>query len=221
MPNVTLEREVTQGGRKTWNGRSYLWVKRGFDVLASAMACILLAIPMLLIALVIKLDSPGPVIYKHRRAGKNGKHFQMYKFRTMYINADEMFQRFTPEQKEEWNKNFKLENDPRVTRVGKFLRKSSMDELPQFLNILKGELSVVGPRPITDKELELYGEDKALLLSITPGLTGYWQTYARSDCSYAQRIEMELSYAKNANFWWDVKIMFATVGSVIRGRGAK
>ena len=105
--------------------------------------------------------------------------------------------------------------------IGNFLRKSSLDELPQLFNILKGELSVVGPRPIVDEELEKYGENKEKFLSVIPGLTGYWQAYARSNCTYEQRIEMELCYVENANFWWDIKIMFATVGSVLSGRGAK
>ena len=175
---------------------------------------------MALIALLIRLESPGAVFYVHNRVGKDGKVLPLLKFRSMYSNADEMIKNFTPEQKAEWKLNFKLENDPRITRVGRFLRRSSLDELPQLINILKGELSIVGPRPVVSEELEKYGRNKEKFLSITPGLTGYWQAYARSNCTYEQRMEMELYYVDNASFWWDIKIMFATVGTVLRGKGA-
>ncbi len=202
-------------------GRGYLIAKRAFDLVLSIIGLVFCIIPIGIIALLIKIDSPGPVFFLHHRIGKNGKNLPLLKFRSMYVNSKEMFEEFTPEQKKEWEQNFKLENDPRVTKVGKFLRQSSLDELPQILNILKGDLSVVGPRPIVQEELERYGENKAKFLSVTPGLTGYWQAYARSTCTYEQRMEMELFYVENANFWWDIKIMFATVGAVLRGRGAK
>lgn len=201
--------------------RSYIIAKRALDIVASALGLAVCILPMLIIIALIKLESPGPAIYVHHRIGKNGKPLPLLKFRTMYKNADRMIDQFTPEQKAEWEENFKLENDPRITRVGKFLRRSSMDELPQLVNILKGELSVVGPRPIVDEELERYGENKMKFLSVTPGLTGYWQAYARSTCTYEQRMKMELYYVENASFWWDIKIMFATVGAVLRGHGAK
>ena len=176
---------------------------------------------MLLIALLIRLESPGAAFYTHNRIGKNGKPLPLLKFRTMYKDADKMLDRFTEEQKKEWEENFKVTDDPRITKIGKFLRKSSIDELPQLVNVLKGELSLVGPRPIVTEELLRYGENQEKFLSATPGLTGYWQAYARSNCSYEQRIEMELHYVENAGFWWDIKIMFATVGAVIRKEGAK
>lgn len=201
--------------------RGYLIAKRALDIVCSLLGIVVLALPMLLIALVIRLDSPGPAFYIHNRFGKNGAALPLLKFRTMRANADEIMKEFTPEQMEEWKKNFKLENDPRITRVGKFLRRSSLDELPQLLNILKGELSIVGPRPVVAEELERYGENKEKFLSVTPGLTGYWQAFARSNCTYEERMEMELHYVKNASFWWDIKIIFATVGAVLRGHGAK
>ena len=145
----------------------------------------------------------------------------MLKFRTMCINAEDMISQFTPEQRREWQENFKLVNDPRVTRFGRVLRKTSLDELPQLINIIKGDLALVGPRPIIADELERYGEFKEKLLSMTPGLTGYWQAYARSECSYQQRMAMELFYVDHASFWWDIRIIFATVHSVLRQRGAK
>lgn len=203
------------------HSHAYLAAKRLTDILLSAFACVILLVPMLLIALLIKLESPGPAIYIHHRIGKNGAPLPLLKFRSMHPNADELFDEFTPAQRAEWERDFKLENDPRVTRIGAFLRRSSMDELPQLLNILKGELSIVGPRPVVIEELERYGENKEKFLSVTPGLTGYWQAYARSTCSYEQRMEMELYYVDHANYWWDIRIMFATIGAVLKGHGAK
>lgn len=201
--------------------RSYLISKRIFDVVLASAGIAVCIVPIGIIALLIKMDSSGPVFYVHPRIGKNGKNIPLLKFRSMYSNADEMMKNFTPEQRKEWELNFKLENDPRITKIGSFLRKSSLDELPQLFNILKGELSLVGPRPIVQEELEKYGENQEKFLSVIPGLTGYWQAYARSNCTYEQRMEMELFYVENANFWWDIKIMFATVGAVLSGRGAK
>lgn len=176
---------------------------------------------MLIVAVAVRLDSKGSAIYKHKRRGQNGKIIYVYKFRSMVTNAEELIKSFTPEQKEEWEKNFKLDHDPRITKVGRFLRKTSLDELPQLLNIIKGDISIVGPRPIIDDELEKYGPYKDKLLSVPPGLTGYWQAYARSECTYEERMRMELYYIDNANFWWDIKIIFATIGPVLRGIGSK
>lgn len=204
------------GQRKT-----YLVAKRTLDILIAVIGLMITFLPMVIIAVLIKIETPGPAIYIHNRIGKNGRLLPILKFRSMVMNAEDMFDAFTPDQKVEWEKSFKLGNDPRITRIGKFLRRSSLDELPQLVNVLKGELSIVGPRPIVTEELERYGEDKAKFLSVTPGLTGYWQAYARSTCSYEERIDMELHYVDNANFWWDIKIIFATFVAVIRGRGAR
>ncbi len=199
----------------------YRGIKRVFDFTAALIALILLLVPMLIIALVIVIESPGAPIYVHNRIGKHGKQLPLLKFRSMHQNADRMIDSFTPEQKKEWEENFKLDNDPRITRVGNILRRTSLDELPQLINILTGDLSIVGPRPVVTEELERYGENQDTFLSVTPGLTGYWQAYARSSCTYEKRMEMELFYAENANLWWDIKILFATVGAVLKGRGAK
>ena len=201
--------------------RAYLVAKRVLDIVVAFVALMLALIPMAVIVLLIRLESPGPAIYVHNRIGKNGKPLQLLKFRSMLKNADQMIDSFSPEEKAEWEANYKLENDPRITKIGKFLRKSSLDELPQLINVLKGELSIVGPRPVVEEELERYGDQRAKFLSVTPGLTGYWQAYARSTCTYEERVEMELYYVDNANFWWDIKIMFATVGAVLRGKGAQ
>ncbi len=201
--------------------KGYLAIKRIFDIIASFLGILICFIPFCIIAVLVKLESPGPIFYIHKRIGKNGKVLPLLKFRSMYINSDEMIKSFTPGQKKEWEENFKLDDDPRVTRIGKILRRSSMDELPQLLNIIKGDLSIVGPRPIVQAELEKYGDNQSKLLSVTPGLTGYWQAYARSNCTYEQRMQMELYYVDHANFWWDIKIIFATVGAVLKGSGAK
>ncbi len=222
---ITEEEKVIPGtsvaGNKRKQKKSYLIAKRVLDVFLSVTGLVVCALPIAVISLLIKIESPGPVFYIHNRIGKNGKPLPLLKFRSMVAKAEDMIEAFTPEQKLEWLENFKLDNDPRVTRIGKILRQTSLDELPQLLNVLKGELSIVGPRPVVAEELDKYGENKDRFLSVTPGLTGYWQAYARSSVSYAQRIEMELFYVENANFWWDIKIMFATVGAVLRGRGAK
>lgn len=199
----------------------YTVIKRSFDILLSACAIVILLPCMLLICLIIKIDSPGPALYVHNRIGKNGRPLALYKFRSMYINAETMIASFTPEQKAEWEENFKLNHDPRITRVGQFLRKTSLDELPQLFNILIGNLSIVGPRPVVAEELEKYNTNKDVFLSVKPGLTGYWQAYARSDCSYERRMEMELYYVRNASLLWDIQILFATVGAVLKRRGAK
>lgn len=215
------EEQTYETARSHAQRKTYLVAKRVLDILISVVGLIVMFLPMVIITVLIKLETPGPAIYIHNRIGKDGSQLPLLKFRSMCMNAEDMVDSFTVEQKAEWEKNFKLDDDPRITRIGKFLRRSSLDELPQLFNVLKGQLSIVGPRPVVTEELEKYGEDKEKFLSVTPGLTGYWQAYARSTCSYEERMEMELFYVENANFWWDIKIIFATFGAVLRGHGAK
>lgn len=199
---------------------NYISIKRAIDVIISLIGLILLLPIFLLLAIIIKIDSKGPVFFSHTRYGKNGKKFKMYKFRTMYENAQDMIKDFTPEQMKEWKENFKLKDDPRITKVGKFLRKTSLDELPQIVNIIKGDLSIIGPRPVIEEELEKYGDNKDKFLSVTPGLTGYWQANGRSSTTYEQRMEMELYYIDHISPKLDVKIFFKTIESVIKKEGA-
>lgn len=199
----------------------YDFVKRFADIICSAIAIILLSPFFIIISIAIKATSKGPVIFVHNRVGKNGKKIGIYKFRSMVINAEELIEKFTPEQKEEFKKNFKLKNDPRITKIGKFLRKTSLDELPQLFNILKGDLSIVGPRPIMEVETKIYGEYKDMLLSVKPGLTGFWAANGRSDTSYKRRRAMEIYYVKKRSLLFDIKIIFKTVISVFKGDGAK
>ena len=198
----------------------YESIKRILDVIISSIGLILLLPVFLILAIIIKIDSKGPIIYAHKRIGKNGKEIKIYKFRTMYKNANEMIKDFTEEQMEEWKTNFKLKNDPRVTKVGNILRKTSLDELPQIINIIKGELSIIGPRPVVEEELEKYGSNKNKFLSITPGLTGFWQANGRSDTTYEQRMQMELYYVDNYNFKLDCQIFFKTFSAVLKKEGA-
>lgn len=199
---------------------TYLVIKRGLDIVFSFLALIVLSPVFLVLAILIKFDSKGSVFYKHKRIGKDGKYIYLYKFRTMYKNADELKKQFTKAQKEEFAREFKLKNDPRVTKIGRFLRKTSLDELPQLLNILKGDMALIGPRPVVDKEIEKYGMLKNIFLSVTPGLTGYWACNGRSCKNYDERIKLELFYVYNFCFKLDVKIFFKTIKSVITKEGA-
>ena len=208
-------------GDRNENRRFYHLVKRMIDIVLSLFGLVLISPFVVIIAILIKIDSKGPVFFKHHRIGKNGKPFSMYKFRTMKDGAEAMINDFTPEQLEEWNENFKLKDDPRITRIGKFLRKTSLDELPQLVNILRGDMSIVGPRPVIEVELEEYGNDKDEFLSIRPGLTGWWASNGRSEISYPERCSYELYYVRNESFWLDVKVMFLSVFSVFLHKGAR
>ena len=198
----------------------YLAIKRLIDIIGSLIGIILLSPIYIIIAILIKFDSPGKIVFGHTRKGKGGKDIKVYKFRTMYSNANEIFESFTSEHKEEYYKNFKLDNDPRVTKLGGFLRKTSLDELPQLFNILKGDMTIIGPRPIVEKEISKYGNKAEKLFSVVPGLAGYWQANGRSDTTYEERVEMDMYYIDNMSFYLDVKILFQTAISVLKGEGA-
>lgn len=201
-------------------GKIYGFFKRLFDLVLSLIGLIVLLPIFIIIFIVIKLDSKGAVFYGHNRIGKDGQIIKVYKFRTMVINSQEVFDNFTEEQKAEYYKSFKLENDPRITRVGNFLRKTSLDELPQLVNIIKGDMSIVGPRPIVQREVDLYGEYADKLVSVTPGLTGYWQANGRSDTTYEERVQMDMYYIDNRSFSMDLKIILKTIISVVKKEGA-
>ena len=202
----------------------FLIIKRLFDFISSLTMLILLLPVFALLSILVKAEDGGNVFYKHNRIGMNGKKIGVYKFRSMKLNADKLEDVLTPEQLEEYKKEFKIDNDPRITKIGDFLRKSSLDELPQLINILRGELSVIGPRPIIEPELQMYNEeDRIKFLSVKPGLTGYWQAYARNNATYesGERQKMELYYVDHACVWLDIKILFKTVVSVLKRDGAK
>ena len=178
---------------------------------------------LLFIAAWIYKDSPGQVIFKHVRIGKNGKPFPCYKFRTMCLDAqqklDDLLKK-DPAVRAEWEKDFKLKNDPRITRSGAFLRRTSLDELPQLLNVLKGEMSLVGPRPVIQDELARYGEFVDDYLMVKPGITGMWQVNGRSDTTYDERVQMDSWYVRNWSMWLDLMLLWRTVKAVVSGKGA-
>jgi Undecaprenyl-phosphate galactose phosphotransferase WbaP len=202
-----------------WN----LKFKHFMDIIIVSIGGVLLLPFFLLIALLIKLSSPGPVLYKHRRLGKDGKPFYAYKFRSMVIDAHERLDSLlnaNAELKKEWEENHKIQNDPRITGIGRFLRGTSIDEFPQFINILKGEMSLVGPRPIVDEEVERYGDDFYRIFSVRPGLTGLWQVSGRSDTDYNSRVTFDAYYLQSWSGWLDLWVILMTFGAVVRGRGA-
>jgi Undecaprenyl-phosphate galactose phosphotransferase WbaP len=202
-----------------WN----LGIKRFMDIVIVIAGGILLLPFFLLIALIVKINSPGPVLYKHKRLGKNGKPFYAYKFRTMVNNAEQKLKEIIeadPQLKIEWEKTHKLQKDPRITGFGKILRRTSIDEFPQLINILKGEMSLVGPRPIVTEEVAKYGDDYNRIFSNKPGLTGMWQVSGRSDANYYDRISYDTYYLQNWSIWLDLWILFKTFGVVFFGKGA-
>lgn len=219
--NIETTSLRTQSDVKTKISKKvYIKVKRVIDVILASIALILLSPLFAIIAIAIKIDSKGPVFFAHKRIGKNGNIIKLYKFRSMVINAEELIKSFTPEQMKEYKENYKLTNDPRITKVGKFLRKTSLDELPQLINIINGDLSIIGPRPVVADELEKYGTNKDKFLSVTPGLTGYWAANGRSNTTYEQRMEMELYYIDNLSLKMDIKVFFKTILSVVKKEGA-
>jgi len=202
-----------------WN----LAIKRFMDLFVVILGGILLLPFFLFVALLIKLNSPGPVLFKQKRLGMNGKYFYTYKFRSMVIDAEQQLQKILdadPAYKKEWTENYKLHNDPRITSIGRILRRTSIDEFPQMINILKGEMSLVGPRPIVDDEVKKYGEDYNRISSIKPGLTGLWQVSGRSDITYQDRVAYDTYYLQSWSVWLDLWIIFKTFGVMIFGKGA-
>ena len=204
---------------------AYRFVKRLVDIIGGLVGIVIL-IPMSLIIWmveVLKKENDGPLFYKQVRVGKNGKSFKVYKYRSMCVNADEKLKEYLKENDEarkEFKKYHKLKCDPRITKVGKVLRATSLDEFPQLINVLKGDMSLVGPRPVTDEEVEAYGNLKQKFLSVKPGLTGYWQVNGRSNTEYDDRVKMELYYVDNASLILDLKILLKTLIVVIKKEGA-
>ena len=214
IPHRITDRALIRRARAA-NGRA----KRAFDIIASAAALLFLAPAFLTIAVIMKLTDPGPIFYRHTRVGRHGKRFQCLKFRTMAIDSAERLAHILttdPYAAQEWETSQKLKNDPRVTPFGVFLRKTSLDELPQLINILRGEMSVVGPRPITRAELNRYGRERRYYLLVRPGLTGLWQVNGRSSVSYEKRIAYDRQYVEEWSWMTDVKIIVMTIPAVLK-----
>ncbi|ERK32226.1 sugar transferase [Clostridium intestinale URNW] len=220
MQNLDYNISKKINGEISMSLKIYSLFKRIFDVVSSTLLLIILSPLFLILIILVKLDSKGPVFFGHKRIGYKGETISVYKFRSMVQNAEEVLRNFTPEQKAEFEKNFKLDDDPRVTKIGAFLRKTSLDELPQLINIIKGDMSVVGPRPIVQKEVVKYGKYADKLFSVKPGLTGFWQANGRSDTTYDERVQMDMYYIDNRSTLLDIKILFKTVIAVIRKEGA-
>lgn len=198
-------------------------LKTLLDYLLALLALLLLWPLVLLLAILIKLEDGGNVFYAQMRIGRNGQLFGCYKFRTMCVDADAKLAHILetcPDSAAEWAADHKLKNDPRITKVGKFLRKTSLDELPQLLNVLMGSMSLVGPRPITSSEVDRYGSDIKYYYDVKPGLTGLWQVSGRNDVSYDKRVELDRWYAENWSFWLDVSILFKTIPVLVFRKGS-
>lgn len=210
--------------RNNLNSRSNIFVKRLFDLSCSILGLILISPLFLGLMLLVKVSSKGPVFFGHKRIGKNGKEFGTIKFRTMYSDSAERLKHILktdPEARKEWEANYKLKNDPRITPIGKFLRKTSLDEIPQLINIIRGEMSLVGPRPVIQEEIDkYYKEYKDYYYSIKPGLTGLWQISGRSDTDYDFRVQTDVWYVQNWSMWLDITILMRTPATVLKAKGA-
>ncbi len=198
----------------------YSFLKRFGDILGSLLIIILFSWLYLILALLVKCTSKGPIIYKSQRVGKDGKLFTFYKFRSMRVGADQELDSLL-DQNETGGITFKIKNDPRITKFGKFLRKTSLDELPQIFNILNGSMSFVGPRPALPREVEQYNDYQRQRLLVKQGLTCIWQCSGRSDTTFDEQIEMDLEYINKRGFWFDIWLMIKTFFAVITGKGAE
>lgn len=200
--------------------RSTEAIKRFFDVLCSALALLLVAPLFLVIAVLIKLEDGGPVFFLQKRVGKWGKEFRMYKFRSMCLNAEQQLESVLSRNRHANGITFKAKDDPRITRVGKFLRKFSLDEFPQFYNVLVGDMSLVGPRPPIPREVEQYTIEDRRRLEVTPGLTCFWQIGGRAEIDFPEQVQLDVQYIESQSLWLDIKILVKTVPAVLLGRGA-
>ena len=203
---------------------SYLFIKRAFDLISSGLFLIIFSWLYIIIGLAVKFSDGGKIFYMHKRVGKGGKDIYIPKFRSMKKNADKLEEMLTPEQLEQYRKEYKIDNDPRITKIGNFLRKTSLDELPNIWAIFTGKISVIGPRPLMREEVnEKYKDNAEKLLSVKPGMIGWWAANGRSNTTYesGKRQELELYYVDNCSLWLDIKIIFKTLIRVFKRDGAK
>ncbi len=197
----------------------YFFFKRAMDIICSGLAIVVLSPILFIVAVAIKMESKGPVVFCQKRIGKDGKEFYMYKFRSMCVNAEDILHDLEKENEAD-GPVFKIKDDPRVTRVGKFIRKYSIDELMQLFNILKGDMTIVGPRPALPHEVEEYDDFAKNRLKVKPGLTCYWQVMGRSDISFDEWMQLDVKYIKEMNLWLDIKLILLTIPAVLKGDGA-
>ena len=219
-PIMSLSLEELAGDRRVrYHHPFYRAVKRTFDVTVCGAAILLLSPLFVAVALAIAIQDGFPVVFSQKRVGMGGKTFRIYKFRTMVKNAEEIL-RARPELMEEYQRTYKITNDPRISRLGRFLRETTLDELPQLFNVLRGEMSLVGPRPIVEPELEKYGDCKHLYLAMKPGCAGLWQCSGRSETSYEERVMLDEEYFRRSSLRYDVGILWKTFVAILLRRGA-
>lgn len=222
LPTVTKE---TTGIHQKREALVYKFLKRIVDIIGALFGVIML-VPMTIGIYIANLivGDKGPIFYSQNRIGKDGKNFKMYKFRSMCMGADEKLEKYLQENEEarkEYKINKKLKDDPRVTKIGKFIRKTSIDEFPQFINVLKGEMSLVGPRPYLPREINDMGYAYQYITAVKPGVTGLWQVKGRNDVTFKDRLDLDMEYFENKNLLFEIKILFWTVSSVVHKKGAK
>lgn len=221
-----MKEEIKKEEIKIKPKRVYRFIKRIIDIVVGLIGVIILA-PITVVLYIVNIfadESKGPLFYDQLRVGKNGKYFKIYKFRTMIVGADKILEKYLEENEEarkEFEETQKLSNDPRITKLGKILRKTSLDEFPQFINVLKGDMSLIGPRPLVKGELDAHKGNHEIYESVKPGISGWWAANGRSDLSYDERLKLEYYYAENFSLWLDIKCVFKTIVSVIKKEGAK
>ena len=234
-PRINLEIELnnerattTETALKIYNCNKqsilYSIIKRVVDIVGGLVGTVIL-IPLTIFVFVANRinGDKGPIFYKHKRMGKDGQIFELYKFRSMVVDADAKLEKYLQENEEarvEWEENRKLKNDPRITKIGNFLRKTSLDEFPQFINVLKGDMSLVGPRPVVEDEIKKFGGYGEVILSVKPGVTSNWASSGRSETTYDERVKLEVDYVHNASILKDIQILFRTVIAVVKKEGA-
>ena len=219
-----LVNDIDTERKKGFRYGCYLFIKRSFDIISSGLVLIVFSWLYLILAIIVKCGDGGKVFYRQKRVGKGGKDTFITKFRSMKKDADDLEKHLTAEQIEQYHREFKVDNDPRITKFGKFLRKTSLDEIPQIWDIFRGRLSVVGPRPVVREEIEeKYGENAQKLLSVKPGLIGWWAVNGRNKRTYesGERQELELHYVDKCSLWFDIKIIFKAFIKVLKRDGAQ
>lgn len=221
---ISIANEPTKKYKETLNNILYIIIKRMVDIIGAIVGIVML-VPItigIFIAKILERDK-GPIFYTQERVGKNGKRFKMYKYRSMVIGADEILEKYLAENeeaREEYKMNKKLKDDPRITKIGKFIRKTSIDEFPQFINVLKGQMSIVGPRPYLPREIDDMGENYYIIIKCKPGVTGFWQIHGRNNVTFNDRIKLDLEYISKKSVKLDIKIMINTIMKVILKEGA-
>lgn len=229
LDKLSQDLKARSGRKKRVSFRTMMWqltvafsykLKRGIDLLASFFGLIILSPVFIILALAVKLTSPGPIIFSQVRVGRYGKHFRFYKFRSMYIDAEARKAQLMEQNELSGDKKFKMKNDPRITPVGRFIRKTSMDELPQLVNVLLGDMSLVGPRPPVPSETKDYTLEERKRLNVIPGITCIWQISGRSDIPFEQQVQLDKDYIRSQSIWFDLWILLKTIPAIFIGKGA-